>query len=68
MPYSSISELPAQVQSLPSGAKKIFMSAFNASYDKYGEERAFKIGWGAVKNKYKKGKGGKWQRKVLKRK
>ena len=60
MPYSSVSELPKGVQDLPGHAKKIFMSAFNAAYKQYNsEEKAFKVAWAAVKNKYKK-EGDKW--------
>lgn len=68
MPYAKISELPPQLQSLPAGAKKIFMRAFNSSYSKQGEKSARKIAWAAVKKKYRKGKDGKWKRKVLKSK
>jgi hypothetical protein len=32
----------------------MFLSTFNASYDKYGEEKAFKIAWASVKKKFKK--------------
>lgn len=59
MPYSSTSSLPKQVQGLPSGAKKIWMAAFNSAYKKHGEESAFKIAWSAVKRSYKK-KGEEW--------
>ena len=62
MPYSSISELPASIKdSLPAAAEKVFMSAFNAAYEQYGEERAFKIAWTAVKNAgYNKNSEGNW--------
>lgn len=59
MPYKSTKELLPAVQSLPAHAKEIFMNAFNAAYDKYGEESAFKIAWAAVKNKYRK-EGDRW--------
>ncbi|MHA1867765.1 MAG: ChaB family protein [Candidatus Heimdallarchaeaceae archaeon] len=62
MPYKNIDELPKQVQGLPDKAKKIFMNTFNAVYDKYGEKKAFKIAWAAVKKSYKKIKG-KWEHK-----
>lgn len=61
MPYKSVKSLPESVQGLPSKAKRIFLKAFNASYEKYGEERAFKIAWSAVKKSYMKRKG-KWIR------
>ena len=52
-------DTPKQVSSLPTKAKKIFVSAFNNSYNKVGEEKAFKIAWGAVRKAYTKS-GGKW--------
>lgn len=54
MPFDSIKDLPNQIKSLPSTAKKIFIKAFNNSFKSVGEERAFKIAWSAVKSKYKK--------------
>ena len=54
MPYASTKELPEAVKSLPEGAKKIFMAAFNSAFEEYGEEKAFKIAWSAVKAKYRK--------------
>lgn len=63
MPYNNISDLPKTVKELPTQAKKLFIKVFNSVYEKYGEERAFKIAWSAVKEKYKK-KDNKW---VLKR-
>jgi cation transport regulator len=54
MPYDSIKDLPSKVKSLPTSAKKIFVSAFNSSFKSAGEEGAFKIAWSAVKSKYKK--------------
>jgi cation transport regulator len=65
MPYKNTSELPASVKdNLPKKAQAIFMGAFNASYSKYGEERAFKIAWAAVKHKFKKVKD-KWVSKYV---
>jgi cation transport regulator len=64
MPYRSIKELPDNVKMLPDRAKRIFMNAFNASFDK-GEESARKIAWSAVKRKFKKNEKGEW---VLKEK
>lgn len=54
MPYKQTKDLPEQVRSLPLKAKKMFLQAFNSSYSKYGEEKAFKIAWSAVKRAYKK--------------
>jgi cation transport regulator len=64
MPYRNIKELPDNVKLLPDRAKRIFMNAFNASFDK-GEESARKIAWSAVKRKFKKNEQGEW---VLKEK
>lgn len=50
MPYNSTKELPASVRVLPAAAQRVFLAAFNSAYAKVGEERAFKVGWGAVKN------------------
>ena len=62
MPYSSTKELPDKVKKLPEAAKNIFMKAFNNAYEKYGEKKAFKIAWAAVKNNYLKKKD-KWVKK-----
>lgn len=63
MPYKSIDELPERVKSvLPKRAQEIFMKAFNAAYHKYGEEKAFRIAWAAVKRLYVK-KDGRWKLK-----
>jgi len=59
MPYRSTKELPDNVKVLPDRAKRIFMNAFNASFD-HGEEGARKIAWSAVKRKYKKNEKGEW--------
>lgn len=64
MPYKDIKELPTSIKKLPIGAQKIFKSAFNASYKKHGEERAFKIAWVAVKRRFKR-VDGKWVAKGL---
>jgi len=52
MPYASNQNLPESVRnSLPAAAQSIFRNAFNSSFDKDNdEEKANKIGWGAVKN------------------
>lgn len=64
MPYNNISELPESVKNvLPKPAQKLFMKVFNASFDKYGEDRAFKIAWAAVKKRFKK-KGNIWVAKT----
>jgi len=67
MPYKTTAELPENVTNvLPSHAQRIFMKAFNASEGKYGEDRARKIAWSAVKKAgYKKDKDGKWTRESI---
>ena len=63
MPYGSISELPEGVKKLPKHAQEIFRKAFNASLGKYGEERAFKIAWAAVKGAGYAKVGDRWIKK-----
>ena len=60
MPYDRNSELPKSVKVLPEHAQTIFRKAFNNSIGKYGEERAFKIAWAAVKNAGYRKQGDKW--------
>ena len=62
MPYSKDNP-PDRVKGLPKHAQTIWVSAFNSAFDKYGEERANKIAWGAVKNAgYHQDKDGKWMK------
>ena len=67
MPYREINDLPESVRNnLPEHAQEIFLAAFNNAWDEYGrdEERAFRVAWAAVKNKYAKDeKTGKWKAK-----
>jgi cation transport regulator ChaB len=63
MPYKTNKDLPMQVSNLPEKAKTLFREAFNAAIEKNGEEKAFRIAWGVVKNRYKKGKT-KWVAKA----
>ena len=63
MPYSSIKELPPNLDNLPTGAKRIFLKVFNENYSK-GESSARKIAWAAVKNSYKKDENGNWIAKM----
>lgn len=61
MPYSAIKDLPDDVKKLPTKAKQIFMAAFNNAFDAgNSEETCFKIAWAAVRNMFKKSKGGEW--------
>ena len=49
----------AILKRLPKKARQIWESTYNSAKAKHGPERASKIAWGAVKNKYKK-EGNKW--------
>ena len=62
MPYKTNQELPDTVKVLPDAAQIIFRNAFNSAYAKEpSDEKAYKIGWGAVKNAgFEKGEGGNW--------
>ncbi|TCJ18073.1 cation transporter [Rubrobacter taiwanensis] len=63
MPYKNIGDLPDSVREhLPKHAQEIYKEAFNSAEDQYGEEeRAHRVAWSAVKNKYRKDeRTGKW--------
>ena len=71
MPYRTVSDLPASVQStLPKHAQEIYLAAFNNAWEEYKdpkdrrggasrEEVAHKVAWAAVKSSYVK-RGDKW--------
>lgn len=65
MPYSSKSDLTDKIKdNLPDHAQDIYKEAFNSAYDQYGEdERAARVAWSAVKEKYEK-QNGKWTKKI----
>ena len=67
MPYDKLSVLPDRVRdNLPRHAQEIYQAAFNSAWDEYGqdEERAHRVAWGAVKNKYEKNEeSGEWEAK-----
>jgi len=63
MPYTTNKELPKSVQKLPNIAQNMFRKTFNTAFSKYGEEKAFKIAWAAVKKRFKKVKD-KWVAKT----
>ena len=56
MPYSTINDLPENLKHLPTGAKTIFMKAFNAAHEQYkgDDAKASATAWTAIKAKYKK--------------
>jgi cation transport regulator len=63
MPYATRRDLPESVRdNLPAHAQDIYKEAFNSAWDEYGheEERAHRVAWGAVKEKYHKDASGKW--------
>jgi cation transport regulator len=64
MPYESPSDLPKRVRdNLPDHAQAIYLAAFNNAWDEYGhdEERAHRVAWSAVKEKYEKDEtSGRW--------
>jgi cation transport regulator ChaB len=63
MPYSSNSELPAKVKTLPDDVQNVFRRVFNSAYDNHKDEsRAFATAWTAVENGWKK-KGDNWVKK-----
>lgn len=67
MPYDTTKELPDSVKdNLPKHAQEIYRAAFNSAWDEYDhdEERAHRVAWAAVKDKYEKDeKTGKWHSK-----
>src|ERR687898_584282 len=62
MPYKQITQLPDSVKNnLPKGAQGIYKEAFNSAEDQYGEEdRAHRVAWSAVEQKYEKNEKGNW--------
>ena len=67
VPYRRLGDLPKGVRdNVPKHAQEIYRAAFNSAWDEYGhdEERAHRIAWAAVKEKYEKNeKTGKWKAK-----
>jgi cation transport regulator len=66
MPYNKRTELPKQVKdNVPKHGQDIYKEAFNNAIDQYDgdEERAHRVAWSAVKEKYTKDeKSGNWKR------
>lgn len=70
MPYKSKSELPDAIKdNLPDHAQEIWKEAYNSAHEQYKdetddiEERAARVAWSAVKNKYEKDDSGEWVEK-----
>lgn len=68
MPYNSIADLPADVQSaLPKHGQEIYRKAYNNAWQQYSEQddqesTAHAVAWSAVKNVYEKGANGQWRK------
>ena len=63
MPYEKLGDLPDSVRDkLPKHAQEIYRAAYNSAEEQYGEEdRAHRVAWSAVKNKYEKDEeSGEW--------
>jgi cation transport regulator len=60
MPYDNLSDLPDSVRNnLPRHAQEIYRAAFNSAEEQYGEEeRAHRVAWSGVENKYEKNENG----------
>ena len=56
MPYRQITQLPDNVKNnLPKHAREIYKEASNSAEDQYGQEdRAHRVAWSAVEQKYEK--------------
>jgi cation transport regulator len=65
VPYKQITQLPESVKNhLPKGAQEIYKEAFNSAEDQYREEeRAHRVAWSAVEQKYEKNEKGNWVQK-----
>jgi cation transport regulator len=65
VPYDSLSDLPDSVRNnLPKHAQEIYRAAYNSAEDQYSEEeRAHRVAWSAVENKYEKNDQGNWVQK-----
>jgi cation transport regulator len=65
MPYDNLSDLPDGVRNnLPEHAQEIYRAAYNSAEEQYGEEeRAHRVAWSAVENKYEKNDQGNWVEK-----
>jgi cation transport regulator len=65
--YRQLTDLPEGVRNnLPQHAQEIYRAAFNNAWEQYArdEERAHRVAWAAVKEKYEKSeKTGTWKKK-----
>jgi len=69
MPYKQITQLLESVKNnLPKHAQEIYKEAFNSAEEHYGEEdRAHRVVWSAVEQKYEKNEKGNWARRIANR-
>ncbi len=65
MPYEELDDLPDSVKrNLPKHAREIYRAAYNSAEEQYGEEdRAHRVAWSAVEQKYEKNENGEWVQK-----
>lgn len=67
MPYKRLEDLPDSVKdNLPHHAQEIYKEAYNSAFETYNkdEERAHRVAWAAVKDKYLKDEmSGDWKPK-----
>ena len=67
MPYERLNDLPDSVKdNLPKHAQEIYKEAYNSAWETYNkdEERAHRVAWAAVKDKYEKDESSdKWKEK-----
>jgi cation transport regulator len=48
-------------KNIPKHAQEIYKEAFNSAQEQYGEEdRAHRVAWSAVEQKYEKNQNGEW--------
>jgi len=69
MPWPTLESIPDSIKVLPKDAQEIWRNAANSALEKYpgDDERAAKIGWGAVKNAgWAKDAEGTWKKKLAK--
>ena len=60
MPTSD-EELPGTLQRSPAKAQRTYAKALDSAHEQYdSEERAHRVAWGAVKEKYHKNASGTW--------
>jgi cation transport regulator len=65
MPYENLTDLPYSVRNyLPKHAQEIYRAVYNSAENQYGEEeRAHRVAWSAVEEKYEKNDQGNWVEK-----